>query len=306
VNPNLIPLAVLNMKCSLLSFALCALGLLVSPALADDKVPAAKAGYAVEVVKDQAYRTDKEADPEKHKLDLYLPKGQKDYPVLLFVHGGAWKTGDRKIYGRLGQTFARQGIGTVIISYRLSPKVQHPAHVQDVAKAFAWTHQNIARYGGSADQIFVCGHSAGGHLVALLATDETYLKAEKLSRADIKGVIPLSGVYTIVPSKRFDDIFGADREVCRQASPLTHVSGKEPPFLILYADKDIRMLDKSAERMHAALLKAKDEAAILEIKDRTHLTIITSLPNDGDPATKAILDFIDKHARRKPLGAGTK
>src|SRR5438132_1420307 len=161
---------------------LCALFMLLSPAVrADDKKPAPNpVDAAVEVIKDQPYRTDKDADAVKHKLDLYLPNGKKDFPVLFFVHGGAWKSGDRRIYGRLGNLFAKQGIGTVIISYRLSPKVQHPAHIQDVGKAFAWTHANIAKHGGRADQIFVCGHSAGGHLVALLATDESYLKAEKL------------------------------------------------------------------------------------------------------------------------------
>jgi acetyl esterase/lipase len=135
--------------------------------VADDKV------FEVEAVKDVASNDAPDADPDKHQLDLYLPKGQKDFPTLFFVHGGTWKSGDRKQYPKLGETFASRGIGMVIINYRLSPKVQHPAHIQDVAKAFAWTCNNIGHYGGLADQIFCCGHSAGGHLVALLATEMT-------------------------------------------------------------------------------------------------------------------------------------
>src|SRR5437016_9492663 len=103
--------------------------------------------FEVHKVLDVPYYQGADADP-KHKLDLYLPKDQKDFPVLFFVHGGAWKSGDRKIYGRLGEMFARNGIGTVIPSYRLSPKVVHPAHIQDVAEAFAWTVKNINTYGG--------------------------------------------------------------------------------------------------------------------------------------------------------------
>src|SRR5205823_5671892 len=106
---------------------------------------------------------------------------------VFFVHGGAWRNGDKSgilgVYSALGRFLVRHGLGAVIINYRLSPAVRHPAHVQDVAKAFAWTHKNIARYGGRPDQIFLCGHSAGGHLVALLATDPTYLKAEGLTPA---------------------------------------------------------------------------------------------------------------------------
>jgi acetyl esterase/lipase len=171
--------------------------------------PAVKVGgdFEVEAVKDVAYYEGDGADPKKHKLDLFLPKGHKDFPVLFFVHGGGWVMGDRKMYGRVGEVFAKNGVGTAVISYRLTPQVQHPGHVEDVARAFAWTHKNIGKYGGRADQIFVTGQSAGGHLTALLATDETYLKAHKLSLKDIKGAMPISGVYTI-PPVLMERIFG--------------------------------------------------------------------------------------------------
>jgi acetyl esterase/lipase len=274
--------------------------LLVRPAAAAEEAkPVVKTGgnFEVEVIKDVVYK-DKDADPEKHKLDLYLPKGKKDYPVLLFVHGGAWRSGDRKLYGRLGSVFARNGVGAVVISYRLSPKVQHPAHVQDVARAFAWTVQNIAKYGGRPDQVFVSGHSAGGHLSALLATDESYLKSEKLSLKNIKGAIPLSGVYR-VPAGRMAAVFGTDEEACRLASPMAHVNGDRPPFLIVYADKDFAGCGAMSEAFCKALKKNKTEAESLEIKDRTHITIIVRTASQEDPTTQAMLGFIAKHSGLK-------
>src|SRR5687767_3512806 len=108
-----------------------------SPRLqAADSAPTTEATrFAVEVVKDVVYRDicDGE-DPklDKNKLDLYLPKGKKDFPVLFFVHGGAWRQGDKNflgMYATLGQYWARQGIATVIINYRLSPAHKHPAHI---------------------------------------------------------------------------------------------------------------------------------------------------------------------------------
>src|SRR5262249_5248660 len=147
-----------------------------------------------------SYYDGEDADKNKHKLDLYLPKGKKDFPIMFFVHGGAWVSGDRNyfgIYSSIGQAFARNGIGAVVISYRPSPKVQHPEHIKDVARAFAWTHKNIGKHGGNPDAILLCGHSAGGHLVALLATDEGYLRSEGLTLKAIKGAIPMSGVYLI-------------------------------------------------------------------------------------------------------------
>src|SRR5262245_21259620 len=119
---------------------------------------------------------------------------------MMFVHGGAWRSGQKEMYAALGETFAKQGVGTAVINYRLSSSggtVKHPDHVKDVARAFAWVKENAARYGGDPEKLYISGHSAGGHLVALLATDEQYLKAEKCSAKDVRGVMALSGVYTI-------------------------------------------------------------------------------------------------------------
>jgi acetyl esterase/lipase len=256
--------------------------------------------FPVEIVADIAYHTGPDADPNKHKLDLYLPKGHKDFPVLFFIHGGGWTTGDRKLYGNLGRVFAKSGIGTVVISYRLTPQVQHPGHIEDVARAFAWTHANIAKYGGRADQIFVSGHSAGGHLAALLATNERYLAAHKLTPAAIKGVLPLSGVYT-VPADRMERIFGKGQSAADSASPVRHVTGKEPPFLIVYADGDFPTCDLMSENLCRTLRSKKVEAETVSVTGRGHVTIIVRLMfSEADPATQAMLGFIAKHSGMKP------
>src|SRR5438093_1573887 len=88
---------------------------------------------------------------------------------------------------------------------------QSGGNVEDVARAFAWTHKNIAKHGGDPANIFVCGHSAGGHLVSLLSTNPTYLRAHDLKISDIKGTIPLSGVFVLLPNQVFKDIFTMDK-----------------------------------------------------------------------------------------------
>jgi acetyl esterase/lipase len=271
------------------------------PSRADE--PARKT-FEVEVKSDIAYRTDKDADPVKHKLDLYLPKGQKDFPVLMFVHGGAWRTGNKGLYPALGHTFAKLGIGVAIINYRLTGsnnKVKHPDHINDVASAFAWVHENIGNFGGRADRIFISGHSAGGHLVSLLATDERYLKEHKLGFKDIRGVISLSGVYEIIPHVAiFDDQFGTDKDVCKAASPLNHVKDKHPPFLVCYANNDFPTIDKMSEAFGKKLTDNKCEARVLKIDDRNHFTIIIQLSlSSDDTCTAAMLDFIVKHSEWK-------
>lgn len=245
---------------------------------------------------DIAYRTDKGADKERHVLDVYVPKGKKDFPTVLFVHGGSWKSGNKNIYEVLGKSLATDGIGCVICNYRLSPQVQHPGHIEDVAKAFAWTRENITKYGGQKDRLFLCGHSAGGHLVSLLATDPQYLKAEKCSPADVRGVASLSGVYQIFHTVRvFEGPFGKDEKVCKLASPLTHATGKCPPFLIAYADTDFPQLDEMAENMCAALKKADSPVELVKCKDRNHYTIIFQFVNHADPLNQSFREFVQKN-----------
>jgi acetyl esterase/lipase len=154
--------------------------------------------YEVRSVRDQAYYEGPDANRLRHRLDLFLPKDKENFPVLFFVHGGAWFMGDKSLFGRyseVGKCLARHGIGAVLPNYRLSPGVKHPEHIRDVARAFAWTVRNIKNYGGDPTQLFVGGHSAGGHLCTLLATDPIYLKNEGIDTSLIKGIVAVSGVY---------------------------------------------------------------------------------------------------------------
>jgi arylformamidase len=161
---------------------------------------ATAAPFEVDSYRDLTYYKGDAADAVRHRLDLFVPHGRKDYPVVVLLHGGAWVIGDKScfgLYSAVGQFLAGQGVGVALPNYRLSPGVKHPEHVRDAARAFRWVHDHIGDYGGRADRIFVGGHSAGGHLAALLCTDERYLKAEGLSLADVRGVIACSGVYRI-------------------------------------------------------------------------------------------------------------
>lgn len=278
--------------------------------------------FEVEARKDIAYYEGDGADPVRHKLDLFLPRGQKDFPVLMFVHGGAWMIGDKSFFGRyseFGATLARQGIGVVLPNYRLSPAVQHPEHIKDVARAFAWTVKNVGKYGGRTDQLFVGGHSAGGHLSSLLATDDRYLKAEGLDLKAIRGVVSMSGVYQIPDGNMsfsfklnhpnvqininnveinvtpFKSVFGDDPKMRRDASPLTHVRAGLPPFVILYAESDLPTLDSMAKRFGTALKEAGDEVEVYEVQGRGHRTILTNAVTPRDAVIQAIVAFVDKH-----------
>jgi acetyl esterase/lipase len=270
--------------------------LLVLLSLAPTGAAPAEALCEVEIVKDIAYRDDKDTDAERYKLDLYLPKGRKDFPVLFFVHGGGWKSGDKSLFAFLGKALAGHGIGMVSTNYRLFPKVKFPDNVKDVATAFAWTRKNIGRYGGCADRLFVGGHSTGGHLVSLLALDESYLKAQGLKESTISGVVSISGLYAI-PKGRFP-LFEDSEEAAKKASPIAQVKGKHPPFLLVYADGDFPRFGDMAEDFAKALREAKCEVQCIKVKDRTHGSVALKIAEDGDPVQVAIRQLIQKHGTK--------
>src|SRR6185295_18685519 len=167
------------------------------PGASEIELPSNDLGPNVEAKKDITYVEGQPEDDAKHKLDLYLPRNKKSAPVFFFVHGGAWRFGDRSQYPALGNRFGREGILTVVPSYRLAPKNPHPAQIEDVAAAFAWTARHVGEYGGDTKRIYVAGHSAGGHLSALLTLDGKYLKTYNLSAKNIRGTISLSGVFNL-------------------------------------------------------------------------------------------------------------
>lgn len=267
---------------------------------ADTKEPTKAEKAAVKVVADLPYAGEKGDD--KQKLDLYLPEGAKGAPVLVFFHGGGYSKGDRKDVAKFGEALAGQGLAVAAVGYRLiGEQVKYPAPVEDGAKAVAWVKENAGKHGLSADRLFVGGHSAGGHLAALLATDDEYLKAEKKSLADVRGVFGVSGVYMIdAKEKVFHPAFTDDEKVCKAASPLEHVAADRPPMLLVYGDKDLPGLPAGAEVFAKALTKAKCEATATECKKRDHITIMLDLKDADDPLFKDAKEFILKVTTAAP------
>jgi acetyl esterase/lipase len=270
----------------------------------------------IETIKNVSYYDGADRDAAQHKLDLYLPQGVSRFPTVVFVHGGAWTMGSKDGFLALlghraadhGNFFAEKGIAAVHVNYRLSPKVLHPEHIIDVTRSIAWVRRNIAKYGGDVDNIFIMGHSAGGHLVALAASDPKYLQAEGLTPQMIRGVIGVSGVYVLDPTlvtagpgaagmpksppTMLKSVFGSEAQTHIDASPIAHVAPGLPPFLLAYANRDIPTLPAQAVAMQEALAKKGVSARALLVTPRDHQTVLKSMLEDSDPLGEAVLKFI--------------
>jgi acetyl esterase/lipase len=248
---------------------------------------------AVDVHANLTYYSGESADKYRHRLDFYVPKGKKDVPVMMFVHGGGFTVGIKDQYAFVGQVFASYGIATAVISYRLSPKTSYPGHVQDTARAFAWLRAHAAEYGGKTDRIFMAGHSAGATLIAMLGSDPAYLAEVGESLDHVAGVIPISGSFTQGGrSAMFNGYPPPDPQVVRNASAINHVTGPHPPFMILYGDMDIPRTGEDAQQMAKALKAAGNSADVHEIAGHAHMDMITGVTDPADGGLKYMLGFL--------------
>jgi len=250
----------------------------------------ASADADVEVRRDIPYWKGDEKHPTKNKLDLYLPANSRGFPVLFFVHGGAWMHGDKNflgVYSSLGKAFASKGVGVVVTNYRLSPAVRHPEHSLDVGRALAWTQNNIASMGGDPAAITLCGHSAGGHLVSLIACSGEIQKQCGVDPAKIRAVAPISGVYDI-PNGFLPMVFGAAPRDA--ASPSRLAKPGLPPFLVIFGENDLKYCGREPSQTFCRCLSEKGNKAMeLELAGADHMFALLQSFQPDKPAMKAIL-----------------
>ena len=242
-------------------------------------------------------------------LDVYSQLGAFNRPVMIYVHGGGWAIGDKANVQVKDDFFLSEGYVFISTNYRLSPDADFPAHAEDVASAIRWTFDNVVNFGGDPERIFLMGHSAGAHLVALVATDERYLEAEGLALENISAVIPNDTQGYDIPrlaeqrggtlSEVYTRAFGEDPEFWAFASPITYVeSGKAiPPMFIAYSRGSNPDNVNPSRRLHAeafrdALLNAGVYAESMGNTDQTHADINQQFGTLDDPITQGVMDFI--------------
>jgi len=301
--------------------------------------PAARpATESTDPVLNLRYSDEPAARAEALSLDVYPATGA-DLPVVIFVHGGGWFRGDKSNVDAKPVGFNARGFVFVSVNYRLIPEVDVTRQMQDVARAVAWVKENIGQYGGDPSRmflmghsagdvaravawakenigqyggdpsrLFLMGHSAGGHLVSLLGTDESYLRAEGLSLADIRGVVSLDtqayDIYKLMSNlppasgEVYRETFGDDPEFWKAMSPQRHVKADKniPPFAVVYTGGKESRATLSKE-FFASLQEAGIPSVLLPAPEKTHgkLNREFGLPNDR--ISKLVFDWLDELLR---------
>lgn len=242
---------------------------------------------------------------ERNRLDVFAPDPRPAQPVptLIFVHGGAFQFGDRKANDNKGYYFARNGLLTLVPSYRLAPKDKWPSGPEDVARMVAWASANAAKYGGDPNRIFIMGESAGAVHVAGYAFMKRFHPA---SGPGVAGVILISGLYNVAlelegaaqlglptPNKTNENYFGHDFARYPEMSTVLHLDGPTLPVFVSYADLDPTPMQIEAGELFAALCQRDHECPTLNrVSGHDHLSQVFSINTGDETLSGPVLDFI--------------
>lgn len=260
---------------------------------------------------DRSYAPRTSPTEPAQRLDLYLPAG-RDWPLVVFVHGGNWDRGDKSlrvggadVYANIGRFHAARGIGVAVIDYRLQPAADWREQVADVRAAVQWASDSIAAYGGRSDALFLMGHSAGAQLSCHVA-----FAPDSTLRGRLRGVIAVSGagldlVDPVTWSLGEDPAFYARRfrgkdptdAWRREASVVPVRSAPAPPCLILHAGGEKPGLKRQSQLLRDAVVNSGGTAEVVVVPGQNHSRIVLTLSRADRTAGPAIEAFIQRYSR---------
>lgn len=183
---------------------------------------------------------------ERCVLDLYYPTNIKNFPTIVWFHGGGLTGGEKEIPDALKE----KGFAVVGVNYRLSPKVKAPTYIEDAAAAAAWVFKNIKNYGGDTSLIFVSGYSAGGYLVKMIGLDKKWLAVHNIDANKIAGLISLSGQAITHFTIREERGIPGTQPIIDELAPLYHVRKDAPPLILITGDSELELLGRYEENAY--------------------------------------------------------
>ena len=236
---------------------------------------------------------------ERQKLDIYQPdKPRANAPIVVFIYGGSWDTGNKGMYKFVGEAFASEGLTTIIPDYRLHPEVIYPEFVNDTAAAVAFAAR---RYPDQS--LILIGHSAGAYNVMMVTVDPEYLKAQGVDLCQrIAGTVGLAGPYGAFPMKKepYITIFPGRQE--GDDAPVQRTLGPTPPMFVPIGDKDTTVSDQHSREL-ADKVNARGGAAKFKLyPGLSHTDIVKVLSRyfDNDSDLKGdVVEFVAANSAAK-------
>ena len=220
------------------------------------------------------------------RLDIW--PGGGDSPILLFIHGGYWRAFDKSMFRFVAERFVEAGACVVLNNYDLCPHVTMDTITEQNRKALAWIWRNAAEIGGDPGRIHVAGHSAGGHLTAmLLATDWA---GYGLPPAPIRNACALSGLFDLEPLRRsyLNADLGMDEETTRRNSPIHHIPDSAPELIVAVGGGETDEFRRQSRSFADAWCARGLEGEYLEVLDLDHVNVSAEYQRLESPLTREL------------------
>jgi len=228
-------------------------------------------------------------------IDIYLPDDATatNVPAFMFIHGGSWTHGYKEWLGFMAPAFTTLPAIFVSVAYRLAPDTKFPLPVEDCRNALKWVYENIGEHGGDRNRIFVGGHSAGGHLAAMLTLELDALEASGLPRDVLKACFPVSGVFDLVArdEERLGPLLSSPADA-RAASPIQLVEGNRTPFLFAIGEIDFPELIPQSHAMAEALRNQSGTVELMDMPGEDHFNISLQGGNPDGPWVTRVREWM--------------
>jgi len=238
-------------------------------------------------------------------LDLFLPAGGGPAPVHVFVHGGYWRSLGKADFSFVARGLQPAGVLVAVIDYALIPAVDMDELVRQVRAAVVWLHQNAAAFGGDPGRITVSGHSAGGHLVAMLMSTDWGQFAE-LPADVVTAGCGISGLYDLEPIRLsyLNETLALTPETARRNSPVHVVpAAAGGPLLLAVGALEGDEYHRQTESLAAAWRRRGHEVEVLDMAGHDHFSIITELGRPDTPLSRALLRQLERPVAARAAAA---
>jgi arylformamidase len=227
----------------------------------------------------------------RQKLDIY-PAARPGAPVLVYFHGGYWRSGGKEQNAHFAPLFVKAGATVVVAGYDLCPNVTVTDIVRQARSAIAWVDKNISRYGGDPAKLYIAGISAGGHLVAMTLAHDW--EKDGLPRNIIKGAAAITGVYDLdaVLHIGVNEEIRLTPESARENSPLLHPPGAGAPLIVAVGGAEPEGWRGQSREFFRLCREGGVDCEFIEIPGAHHYSMGLELMNPASPLTRAMLKQI--------------